>query len=236
MARHARRHELVLGALVLTIAAAIAFIARYLGSGPGLAEATVPIPSAAASGESRTGAESPDPSANDTLEIAADLDTTHRTESPPPAHASGGEPRPSRSPEEFLATRREQLQRLHSDFEPACKMQNGSDYLSGFMLLQTSIIAGMDSDGKFTESPNGFWTRGNSPDKLHLYSGGRHYEIDPNEHPAFAQLQSRRMESIDLPMEERLANRRVLFALSEDQRSQVAREYDLAMKKLAGSR
>jgi hypothetical protein len=140
---------------------------------------------------------------------------------------------------DILATRVEQLRRLHPLFEDACAQHEGGEFMYGQMLLQTSILARMDFEGRYSEMPPGEQPiPKDRPGELSLYSGGRRYVVDLSEHPTLAQMHADMTELTaegGTPDERRIAIHR-RGALSNEERADIGREYDLAMAKISGSR
>ena len=237
MAHHGRSPILIVGAIGLTLVVALVFAAYRWATNAD----SVPVDhgvalSDGASVEPPSRNESLAPSARVPLEATTDPGSEPRTESPVAAPAGGLNPSARR--DEVLSAHVEDLERLRSRFETSSSQHDAVEFHAGRQFLLLTILAEMDAAGQYSDVPQGLRMRGQSPDKVHVVSGNRHYAIDLTEHPTFAQLDStmNELNRYEGSQKDKLAREQQLLVLSDDQRADIWREYALAIERLASSR
>jgi hypothetical protein len=226
--RSARDLGFVIVALASIVAGVVALLAHDRGSEP------EPDAGAITLRESP-----PDPIAELVLDPGNAPESEENADARVPEPASDVARKAPAAGKDILATRLEQLRRLRPLFEDACTQHDGGEFMYGQMLLQTSILARMDFEGRYSELPPGEHpVPRDRPGELSLYSGGRRYVVDLSEHPTLAQLNAAMSEATEEggTAEERAARARQLLVLSSAERADIGREYDLAMAKISGSR
>ncbi len=172
------------------------------------------------------------------LDLGDESSSEQRTDAPAQTGSLVGSPNASTPAEDFSAIRLEQLQRLRSAFQAASGLHDANEFRAGHRLLLTAIIARMDVEGRFTPMPpGGERSRGSRPGELNVYSGKRRYVINLAENPSLAQMQEAE-KSANEPdaVDQKLARASQMLVLSEDQRADIVRAFDLAMGKLNGPR